>query len=153
MISSVGLYFLFAMLYLFYYHADQTTSDNDRNEDVEHVEDVENASIRTDKDLQDDAGDLNEFGTNIIHKKQIRKMSTSMRRIFINQVTTERNISCTPHCYLVCVYQVILNFFYIPSFSVLDANFIRYFSIDFLESIFATRSRSVCKNANRIIYN
>jgi hypothetical protein len=84
MIGSVGLYLLFAMLYLFYYHANNVDSEDESDNNEE--QDIEDASIKADKGLQDDAGDVNELGTTIIHKKKVRKLGTSMRRILVNQV-------------------------------------------------------------------
>ena len=87
MIGSVGLYSLFAMLYLFYYHANNTVSADEREHNDEL--DVENASIKADRDAQDDAGDANELGTTIVRKKKLRKLGTSMRRILVNQVRAQ----------------------------------------------------------------
>ena len=84
MIGSVGLYLLFAMLFLFYYYADAVVSE-DTNENND-AQDVEEASTKADKDVQDDAGDMNELGTTIVRKKKLRKLGTSMRRILVNQV-------------------------------------------------------------------
>ena len=84
MIGIVGLYLLFAMLYLFYYHANNIVSEDESDNNEE--QDIEDASIKADKGLQDDAGDVNELGTTIIHKKKVRKLGTSMRRILVNQV-------------------------------------------------------------------
>jgi hypothetical protein len=84
MIGSVGLYLLFAMLFLFYYYADAVVSE-DKNENND-AQDVEAASTKADKDVQDDAGDVNELGTTIVRKKKLRKLGTSMRRILVNQV-------------------------------------------------------------------
>jgi hypothetical protein len=87
MIGSVGLYLLFAMLFLFYYYADAVVSE-DTNENND-AQDVEAASTKADKDVQDDAGDMNELGTTIVRKKKLRKLGTSMRRILVNQVSAE----------------------------------------------------------------
>ena len=84
MIGSVGLYLLFAMLFLFYYYADAVVNE-DENENND-AQDVEEASTKADKDVQDDAGDVNELGTTIVRKKKLRKLGTSMRRILVNQV-------------------------------------------------------------------
>ena len=85
MIGSVGLYLLFAMLFLFYYYADAVVNeDKNENNDAQDVEEA--SSIKADKDVQDDAGDMNELGTTIVRKKKLRKLGTSMRRILVNQV-------------------------------------------------------------------
>ena len=87
MIGSVGLYLLFAMLFLFYYYADAVVSE-DKNENND-AQDVEEATTKADKDAQDDAGDVNELGTTIVRKKKLRKLGTSMRRILVNQVRAQ----------------------------------------------------------------
>jgi len=85
MIGSVGLYLLFAMLFLFYYYADAVVNeDKNENNDAQDVEEA--SSTKADKDVQDDAGDMNELGTTIVRKKKLRKLGTSMRRILVNQV-------------------------------------------------------------------
>ena len=87
MIGSVGLYLLFAMLFLFYYYADAVVNeDKNENNDAQDVEEA--SSTKADKDAQDDAGDVNEFGRTIIRKKKIRSLGTSMRRILVNQVSS-----------------------------------------------------------------
>jgi hypothetical protein len=99
MIGGVGLYSLFAMLYLFYYHANNIVSE-DENENNDEL-DVENASIKADRDAQDDAGDANELATTIIRKKKVRKLGTSMRRILVNQVSAEIHLSILRQCIFV----------------------------------------------------
>jgi len=121
MIGSVGLYLLFAMLFLFYYYADAVVSE-DTNENND-AQDVEEASTKADKDVQDDAGDMNELGTTIVRKKKLRKLGTSMRRILVNQVRAHIYPPVLRRC-LFCVY-ALLNLFsslsarckYYPPFS------------------------------------
>jgi hypothetical protein len=86
MIGGVGLYSLFAMLYLFYYHANNAIDEDEIENNAQ--QDIAESSIKADKDAQDDAGDVNELGTTIIRKKKVRKLGTSMRRILVNQVSS-----------------------------------------------------------------
>jgi len=121
MIGSVGLYLLFAMLFLFYYYADVVVNE-DENE-TNDAQDVEAATTKADKDVQDDAGDVNELGTTIVRKKKLRKLGTSMRRILVNQVRAHIYPPVLRR-YLFCVY-ALLNLFsslsarckYYPPFS------------------------------------
>ena len=101
MIGGVGLYSLFAMLYLFYYHANNIASEGEDESEHNDELDVENASIKADRDAQDDAGDANELGTTIIRKEKVRNLGTSMRRILVNQVSAEIYLSILRQCIFV----------------------------------------------------
>ena len=102
MIGGVGLYSLFAMLYLFYYHANNVDSEDESDNNEE--QDIEDASIKADKGLQDDAGDANELGTTIIRKKKVRKLGTSMRRILVNQVSADIHLPILVDVIFVCIH-------------------------------------------------
>ena len=103
MIGGVGLYSLFAILYLFYYHANNIASEDESEDESENNDEheVEDASIKADRDAQDDAGDANELGTTIIRKEKVRNLGTSMRRILVNQVSAEIHLSILRQCIFV----------------------------------------------------
>jgi fluoride ion exporter CrcB/FEX len=138
MIGGVGLYSLFAMLYLFYYHAN-------------NIVEVEDASIKADRDAQDDAGDANELGTTIIRKEKVRTVGTSMRRILVNQVSAKFHLSVPRQCIFVNSFSSCFPISF--TVSIQDANFIRHYPLDNMESLFTTGTDSICQNYDNSVYH